>query len=137
TRTAPLSSSWTMAWRDAPGVFVYAASSASSSAVTRVPLSIPFSRSMSRTASRISWLMSQPFVNQIRPHDLVVRDVHLALGPGGDGHRRLVAGVRLPPKPPPPLNLPGRPYPAPPALTPRKVRTLPNGRPAPRREASP
>ena len=60
TRKSPLSSSSTVAWRDAPGVFLYAASSASSSADTSVPLSIPFSRSISRTASTISWLIPCP-----------------------------------------------------------------------------
>jgi hypothetical protein len=46
-----------VACREAPGVFLYAASSASSRAATSVPLSIPFSRSISRTASTISWLI--------------------------------------------------------------------------------
>ncbi len=57
TRKSPLSSRITVACRAAPGVFLYAASSASSSAATSVPLSIPFSRSISRTASTISWLI--------------------------------------------------------------------------------
>ena len=57
TRNSPSSSSSTSAWRVAPGVFLYAASSASSSAGTSVPSSMPFSRSISRMASMISWLM--------------------------------------------------------------------------------
>src|SRR5581483_2110887 len=60
--------------RDAPGVFLYAASSASSRAATSAPSSIPLSRSISRTASMISWLFSHPLVDQIRPDDLLVRD---------------------------------------------------------------
>src|SRR2546423_11659282 len=32
---------------------------------------------MSRTASMISWLMSLPFVDQVAPHDRVVRDVYI------------------------------------------------------------
>ena len=64
TRKSPCSSSSTVAWRVAPGVFLYAASSASSSAVTSVPCSIPFSRSMSRTASTISWLISPTLLCQ-------------------------------------------------------------------------
>ena len=57
TRKSPLPwSSSTVACRDAPGVFLYAASRASSSARTRVSSSIPFSRSICLTASRISRL---------------------------------------------------------------------------------
>src|SRR5436190_13128816 len=78
TRKSPWSSISTVAWRAEPGIFLYAASSASSSAATSAPLSIPFSRSMSRTASTISWLISLPLVDQIAPDDRVVRDVHVA-----------------------------------------------------------
>src|SRR5690349_2395460 len=38
---------------------------------------MPLSRSISRTASMISWLISHPLVDQVRPHDLVVRDLGL------------------------------------------------------------
>src|SRR5437764_161736 len=78
TRKSPASSSSTAAWRDAPGIFLYAARSASSSAATSVPCSMPLSRSISRTASMISWLMALPFVDQVAPDDRVVRDVELA-----------------------------------------------------------
>src|SRR5436190_13334617 len=113
-----------MAWRDAPGVFLYAASKASSSAVTSVPLSIPFSRSISRTASRISWLMylSLPLVDEIRPHNLVVRDVDLALRSGGDGHRPLAGRDQLPTEARPAPDLGVRPQRDPPALGAREVR---------------
>src|SRR5438876_12229443 len=47
---------------------------------------MPFSRSIARTASTISRLMPSPFVDQIAPHDLLVRDVH-CVGAGGDAHR--------------------------------------------------
>jgi hypothetical protein len=46
-RESPSPSSSTTAWRDAPGVFLYAASSASSSAAISVSPSIPRSRSSS------------------------------------------------------------------------------------------
>src|SRR5579864_2165968 len=83
TRKSPSVSISTVAWRDAPGVFLYAASNASSSAETSAPSSIPLSRSISRTASMISWLISHPLVDEVRPHDLVVRnfgvvDLHVA-----------------------------------------------------------
>src|SRR5581483_9137113 len=49
---------------------------ASSSAATSVSGSIPFSRSISRTASTISCVIRYlPFVDQVGPHDLVVRYV--------------------------------------------------------------
>ena len=60
TRNSPSSSRITSAWREAPGVFLYAARSASSSAATSVPVSMPFSRSIVRMPSMISWLMSSP-----------------------------------------------------------------------------
>src|SRR5438477_4851316 len=86
TRKSPWSSISTVACRDEPGIFLYAARSASSSADTRVPLSMPFSRSMSRTASTISWLISLPFVDQVGPDDCVVRDVDgLVSGVDRDG----------------------------------------------------
>ena len=73
TRKSPLSSSSTVACRAAPGVFLYAARSASSSAATSAPFSMPFSRSISRTASIISCVISVlPFVDQIAAHDLVI-----------------------------------------------------------------
>src|SRR5437763_13233806 len=75
TRKSPWSSSSTVAWREAPAIFLYAARRASSSAATSVPCSIPLSRSISRTASMISWLMALPFVDQVAPDDRLVRDV--------------------------------------------------------------
>src|SRR4051812_12210276 len=87
TRKSPCSSISTVAWRDAPGVFLYAASRASSSAATSAPSSIPLSRSISRTASMISWLMPLPLVDQVAPHDRVVRNVHVG---AVDGDRQRV-----------------------------------------------
>src|SRR5581483_7934685 len=46
----------------------------SSRAATSAPSSMPLSRSISRTASMISWLISHPLVDQVRPHDLLERD---------------------------------------------------------------
>src|SRR5438270_4196934 len=46
---------------------------------------MPLSRSISRTASMISWLMSHLSVDQVRPHDLVVRNLGLV-----DFHAALV-----------------------------------------------
>src|SRR5438309_11609357 len=46
---------------------------------------MPLSRSISRTASMISWLMSHRSVDQVRPHDLVVRNLGLV-----DFHAALV-----------------------------------------------
>src|SRR5512133_3023926 len=90
TRTSPSSSNSTVAWRAAPGVFLYAANSASSSAWISVSPSIPFSRSIVRTASMISLDISlRPFVDQIAPHDLAVRDVHCFVG-GLDGDGAIV-----------------------------------------------
>src|SRR5436190_3668617 len=77
TRKSPPSSISTVACREAPGVFLYAASSASSRAVTSAPSSMPLSRSISRTASMISWLISHPLVDQVAPHDRLVRNVHV------------------------------------------------------------
>src|SRR3954470_6132024 len=91
TRKSPRSSISTVACRDAPGVFLYAASSASSSAMTSAPSSIPLSRSISRTASMISWLMGLPLVDQVAPHDQLVRDVHL--GAVDAHHERVGAGL--------------------------------------------
>src|SRR5438874_5792532 len=85
TRKSPSASISTVACRDAPGVFLYAASNASSSADTSAPSSMPLSRSISRTASMISWLMSHLSVDQVRPHDLVVRNLGLV-----DFHAALV-----------------------------------------------
>src|SRR5215218_1327217 len=84
TRKSPSSSISTTAWRAAPGVFLYAASRPSSSAFTSTPSSMPFSRSSARTASMISRLMSIPrsVVDQVSPHDRVVRDLH-RLGSSG------------------------------------------------------
>src|SRR5581483_10376923 len=84
TRKSPLSgSSSTLAWRDAPGVFLYAAWRASSRAWIRVSSSIPFSFSIVLTASMISLLMSSsPFVDEVAPHDLAVRD-HNGLAAAG------------------------------------------------------
>src|ERR1700757_3418872 len=95
TRKSPWSSISTEAWRDAPGVFLYAARSASSRAATSAPSSIPLSRSISRTASRISWLISRSLVDQVGPHDLGIRD--LGFGPvrGGDLHALLARGENL------------------------------------------
>src|SRR5438876_6016312 len=92
TRNSPSSgSSSTVAWRDAPGVFLYAASSASSSAWISVFSSIPFSRSIVLTASMISRLMSLPLVDHVAPYDLAVRDEH-GLGALGAQAEALVAG---------------------------------------------
>src|SRR5919201_4144649 len=78
TRKSPSwRSSSTTAWRDEPGVFLYAARSASSSAAISVSPSIPLSRSSSWTSSMISRLISAPLFDQVSPHDLRVRDVHL------------------------------------------------------------
>src|SRR5487761_274051 len=90
TRKSPWLSISTAAWRDAPGVFLYAASSASSSADTSAPSSMPLSRSISRTASMISWLMSHLSVDQVRPHDLVVRNLGLV-----DPHTALICKNNL------------------------------------------
>src|SRR5438046_6977832 len=38
---------------------------------------MPLSRSISRTASMISWLISHPLVDQVAPHDRLVRNVHV------------------------------------------------------------
>ena len=58
TRKSPSSSSSTVACRDAPGVFLYAASSASSSAVDERALLDALARARSRgLLSMISWLM--------------------------------------------------------------------------------
>src|SRR5262249_38021984 len=70
----------TLACRDDPGVFLYAARSASSSAWIRVSSSIPFSFSIVLTASMISLLISVTpfrviaFVDEVAPHDRVIRD---------------------------------------------------------------
>src|SRR5437868_2075394 len=88
TRKSPASSSSTTACRAASGVFLYAASKASSSAATSVPLSMPFSRSISRIPSMISWLIALPLVDQVAPHDGVVRDVHF-VSLGGEPERPL------------------------------------------------
>ncbi len=55
----------TSACRTAPGVFLYAARSASSSAATSVPVSMPFSRSIVRMPSMISWLMAPTYPSSI------------------------------------------------------------------------
>src|SRR5580765_6815956 len=64
----------------------------------RVSSSIPFSRSIVLTASMISLLISSlpfqallPFVDEVAPHDLAVRDLH-ALAVGDD--ERQVSVVR-------------------------------------------
>ena len=92
TRKSPVSSSSTVACRDAPGVFLYAASSASSSAATSVPLSIPFSRSISRTASTISWLIAVPTLRRsdwpARSRRTVCRPVRHRSGSGRTVRRR-------------------------------------------------
>src|SRR5260221_7819394 len=89
TRKSPLSgSSSTVAWREAPGVFLKAARSASSSAWISVSSSIPFSRSIVLTASMISLLISLSFVDEVAPHDCLERDVHLVFA-GCDLHRAL------------------------------------------------
>ena len=76
-RKSPSSSSSTVAWRDEPGVFLYAARSASSSAWISVSPSMPFSRSIVRTASMISLvIVCLPFVDQVAPHDRLVGDVY-------------------------------------------------------------
>src|SRR5581483_774207 len=81
----------------APGVFLYAARRASSSAATSAPSSIPLSRSISRTASMISWLMSHPLVDQVRPDDVVVRDLGLVdLDGARVGGDELAAEAALP-----------------------------------------
>src|SRR5213080_2351459 len=59
-----------------------------------VSSSIPFSRSIARTASTISRLMPSPFVDQVAPHDRVVRDVH-GLAAGGDADRAAPGGDEL------------------------------------------
>src|SRR5262249_29449633 len=79
-----------VAWREAPGVFLYAARSASSRAATSVPCSIPLSRSISRTASMISWLMTLPFVDEVAPDELAVRDGDRLIRVGGDGQGLVV-----------------------------------------------
>src|SRR5881394_3648078 len=55
---------------------------------------MPFSRSIARTASTISRLMPSPFVDQIAPHDLLVRDVH-CVAAGGDAHRAAAGREQL------------------------------------------
>src|SRR5712691_23534 len=81
TRKSPSSSSSTVACREAPGVFLYAASSASSSAWISVSPSIPFSRSIVRTASMISRDISVPFVDEVAADDVLVRHLYvLVLG---------------------------------------------------------
>src|SRR5260221_8217253 len=57
----------------------------------RVSSSIPFSRSIVLTASMISLLMSVPFVDEVAPHDLVVRDLH-APAVGDDERQVSVVG---------------------------------------------
>src|SRR5438128_10040917 len=101
TRKPPLSwSSSTVAWRDAPGVFLYAASSASSSAWISVSPSIPFSRSIVRTASMISRDISVPFVDEVAADDLLVRHLYVFVL-GLDGHGALAGSHDLAAEPPP------------------------------------
>src|SRR5690349_177716 len=90
TRKSPPLSISTCACREAPGVFLYAARSASSRAETSAPSSMPLSRSISRTASMISWLISHPLVDQVRPHDVLVRDLGLV-----DAHAARIRGHEL------------------------------------------
>ena len=77
TRKSPWSSSSTVACRDAPGVFLYAASSASSRAATSVPaLDSLLALDLANGVNDLLAHRLDPFIDQIGPHDLVVRDVH-------------------------------------------------------------
>ena len=65
------------------------------------PASIPFSRSISRTASTISWLIRHlPFVDQIGPHDRVVRYVERLAAPVLELERPLAGCDDLAAQPP-------------------------------------
>src|SRR5436190_733782 len=109
TRNSPSTFSFTSAWRVASGVFLYAASSASSSAAIRMPSSMPFSFSMVWIPSMISWLMSLPLVDQIPAHDRVVPDVERLRSRDGQRHRVLAGGEHLAPKSLASFELPPRP----------------------------
>src|SRR6516165_11407759 len=67
----------------------------------RMPSSIPFSRSMPWIPSMISWLMSLPLVDQVRPHDRAVRDVQLLGARRDDGHDSLARSDHLAAEPTP------------------------------------
>src|ERR687888_418439 len=106
TRNSPSpGSSSTVAWRDAPGVFLYAASSASSSAWMSVFSSIPFSRSIVLTASMISRLISLPLVDHVAPHDLGVRDEYRLAAVRAELHASPAGVEDLAPEPPPSVDL--------------------------------
>src|SRR3954468_11368836 len=66
---------------------------------------MPFSRSISRIPLMISWLIALPLVDQIAPHDGVVRDVHFVTL-GLQAERPLARRDAEPPPPPP--RRPGR-----------------------------
>src|SRR3954468_24929312 len=76
----------TRAYRAAPGCFLYADSSASSSAAIRRSAEMPFSRSSTWTASTIS-LDIRSALQQVAAIDLGVGDRH---DPGVGGDRDLV-----------------------------------------------
>src|SRR5215216_6217205 len=111
TRKSPLAwSSSTVACRAAPGVFLYAASKASSSARTRVSSSMPFSRSICLTASRISRLnLLPPFLDQVSADDGLVGDVEPLL-PHSDRCLALTGVDDLPPEALSPGHLDVRPH---------------------------
>src|SRR4051812_29045037 len=69
---------------------------------------MPFSRSISRIPSMISWLIPLPLVDQVAPHDRVVRDVHF-VRLGGEPERPLARGYDLAPEAPPAADVPFRP----------------------------